>query len=106
LDGAAHQAPISHSKGAKELMMKATNLPMEDDRGIIAVIVNLFHAALVPSAREASVPPAARKPTWFERFDRWASKSRQRDRERYLAGSNDVFELERRLRTLERQPYF
>ena len=86
--------------------MKATNLPMEDDRGIIALMINLFHAALVPSAREAFDPPAARQPSWFERFDRWASKARQRDRERYLAESNDVFEFERRLRKLERQPYF
>ena len=42
--------------------MKATNLPMEDDRGIIALMINLFHAALVPSAREASTRqrPASR----------------------------------------------
>ena len=86
--------------------MKATNFPVEDDRGIFAVMINLFHAALVPSALEASAPSVARKPTWFERVDRWASKARQRDRERYLAESNDVFELERRLRSLERRPYF
>ena len=86
--------------------MKATNYPMEDDRGIVAVMIQLFHAALTPSAREAWDAPVANKPGWFERFDRWASQARQRDRERYLAESNDVFELERRLKVLERRPFF
>lgn len=86
--------------------MKATNFPPEDDRGIFSVMIQLFHAALVPSAREAFDPPVARKPSWFERFDRWASKARQRDRERYLTEANDVFDLERRLKNLERRPYF
>ena len=86
--------------------MKATNFPMEDDRGIVAVMIQLFHAALMPTAREAWDPPVARRPSWFERFDRWASEARQRDRERFLAESKDVFELERRIQALDRRPYF
>ena len=86
--------------------MKATNFPMEDDRGIVSVMIQLFQTALTPSAREAWDAPVVSKPGWLERFDRWASRARQRDRERYLAASNDVFELERRLKELERHPYF
>jgi len=86
--------------------MKATNFPMEDDRGIVAVMIQLVHAALTPSAREAWDPPAPRSPSWFERFDRWAAAARQRDRERFLAESSDVFELERRMQALNRRPYF
>jgi hypothetical protein len=31
---------------------------------------------------------------------------RQRDRERYLAQASDVFEVEARIRELERRPYY
>ncbi|HET9045508.1 MAG TPA: hypothetical protein VFO33_01015 [Casimicrobiaceae bacterium] len=90
--------------------MKATNYWMEDDdRGIFALMIHVFSAALAPSAREAwdsPAVPATPKLGWFERFDRWAATLRQRDRERFLADSKDVFELERRLKALERRPYF
>ncbi len=38
----------------------------------------------------------------FERIDRWFWRQAQRERESYLAGSQDVFELEERIRRLER----
>ncbi len=87
--------------------MKATNY-MEDERGIFALMVHVFYA-LAPSTREAwdgPAVPTTPKRGWFERFDRWAAAIRQRDRERFLADSQDVFELERRLKALERRPYF
>ena len=37
-----------------------------------------------------------------ERFDRWAWEQQMRDREAWLAQSADVFELEQRLRDIER----
>ena len=86
--------------------MKATNFPMEDERGLATVLIQLFHAAVAPSAREAWEGPVIRKPGWFERFDQWAAKARQRDRERFLAESADIFELERRIEALDRRPYF
>lgn len=52
-----------------------------------------------PRRTNASPP---RSPGLFERIDRWFWRQAQRDRERYLAGSQDVFELERRMRRLER----
>jgi len=89
--------------------VKATNYPLDDDRGIFALMINLFYATLAPSVREAWDGPAvpkAPKVGWFERLDRWAAAVRQRDRERFLADSQDIFELERRLQALERRPYF
>jgi hypothetical protein len=35
-------------------------------------------------------------------FDRWAWTQQMEERERYLAQSTDIFDLERRIRTLER----
>lgn len=86
--------------------MKTTNFPMEDERGVVSVLIQLFHAALTPSAPEAWDGPVVTPPGWFERFDRWASAARQRDREQFLSESSDVFDLERRMRALERRPYF
>ncbi|HKU85070.1 MAG TPA: DUF3563 family protein [Casimicrobiaceae bacterium] len=54
-------------------------------------------------ASGASVAGAAapRRPL-LERLDAWFWHQMQRDREAYLAGSADVFELERRIDAIER----
>jgi hypothetical protein len=87
--------------------MKATNFPTDDDRGFITACLQLFHLALAPSpVGHRRATESAPKVSWLERFDRWAAKARQRDREAYLAASKDVFELEARIRQTERQSYF
>jgi len=43
--------------------------------------------------------------TLLDRLDAWFWRQRQRDHEAYLAGSRDVFELERRMEALERGAY-
>ena len=64
--------------------MKATNYSMEDDRGLVSLMFQLVYAALMPSAREAwDGPVSTPKLGLFERFDRWASDARQRDRDRF-----------------------
>jgi hypothetical protein len=45
---------------------------------------------------------AARSPGFFERIDRWFWRQTMREREAYLAGAQDIFELEERIRRLER----
>jgi hypothetical protein len=83
--------------------MKATSYPLEDNRGIFALGIELFRAATSPSP----VPDSSTKRrNWFERLERWAASARQRDLERYLAQSTDVFDLERRLTAFGRHPYF
>ena len=52
-----------------------------------------------PRTTTASPP---RSPGFFERVDRWFWRQALRERERYLARSQDVFELEERIRRLER----
>jgi hypothetical protein len=44
----------------------------------------------------------ARRAGFFERIDRWFWRQQMRDREAYLAGAHDIFELEERIRRLER----
>jgi len=80
--------------------MNTTSYP-DDDRGIFTLLATLMHGAL--SKRPESASP---KPGMLERFDRWAARRQQRDREAYLEGSRDIFELERRIRELERRPYY
>jgi len=64
---------------------------------------NLLGDVMMPQFRRAA--PAARKPSvpsLFERLDAWFWRQRQRAQEAYLAQSHDVFEVERRMRNLER----
>ena len=60
----------------------------------------------MPNAPAKSEPFGARLARWMENLDDWLYRQRMNDREAYLAQSQDVFELERRLRDLDRRPYF
>jgi hypothetical protein len=51
-----------------------------------------------PAPRSSSRP----RVSWLERIDHWFEAQRSRSREAWLAQSQDVFELERRIRELER----
>ena len=62
-----------------------------------------------PEARLQSLSPTARQRaperahvSLFERLDRWMYRQQQRDREAWLSGAQDIFELEERIRYLER----
>jgi hypothetical protein len=44
---------------------------------------------------------SSRSVTLVQRFDRWLWQRQVREREAYLAQSQDIFELERRMRHLE-----
>ena len=59
-----------------------------------------------PHWPEAVVPAIERSPKqhWLDRLDGWLWRIHQRDREAYLAGAQDVFELERRMRAYDRGP--
>jgi hypothetical protein len=57
----------------------------------------------------APVKPLPPKRGWMERLDRWFWRHRQRDLEAYLAQSSDIYDLETRIRALERDflhPYY
>ena len=56
-----------------------------------------------PSARS----PAPKPPlNWLERLDDWLARQRQREREAYLGEAKDIFDLEERIRRLERSRYY
>ena len=50
------------------------------------------------SAGEPAVPSSS----FLERLDRWFWRQQLRERESYLSGAQDIFELEDRIRRLER----
>ena len=53
-----------------------------------------------PAAGRAE--PAAPSSSFIERLDRWFWRQQLREREAYLSGAQDIFELEDRIRRLER----
>jgi len=53
-------------------------------------------------ARTGAASALGPRRSWLDALDTWFWKQRQRAREAYLAQSQDVFEVERRLRELER----
>ncbi len=56
-----------------------------------------------PKRETAHAPTASpQRRTLFERVDAWFWRQQQEDREAYLARSRDVFELEQRIKALER----
>ena len=57
-----------------------------------------------PTQRTAPKAGAERRGSWLDRLDAWFWRQEQRAREDYLARSADIFELERRMRALERNP--
>jgi hypothetical protein len=65
---------------------------------------NEVSASALPSRTTATSgkrAPRERK-GWLDRLDDWFSRQRQNAREAYLAQARDVFEVERRIRDLER----
>jgi hypothetical protein len=87
--------------------MRAADIPI-DQEGALGLCRLLLRAA--ESAESKLRPQASDKrparTTLLERLDRWLARARQREVERYLAQSHDVFELETRIRELERLPYY
>ena len=57
-------------------------------------------AASTPVATPAI--PSASRMSLLDRLDAWHFRQAQREREAYLARSKDVFDLERRMRAIER----
>jgi hypothetical protein len=81
--------------------MKATGL-LWDDPGLSGAWAKLTQALIFDPLRRE--PRAAKAPTvsLFDRLDGWFWRQAQRDQEAYLAGSRDIYELEQRIRRLER----
>lgn len=59
--------------------------------------------AVAPGPLEAA--PSLRR-RWLAALDRWMYQQQVREREAYLGRSRDVYDLERRIRELERRAYY
>lgn len=87
--------------------MKVTNF-LSNDTGLVGAWAKLAQALAFPPpprgglANGEPVKATAARPGILERIDRWFWKQEMRDREAYLAGAQDIFELEERIRRLER----
>ena len=92
--------------------MSPTNSAVDD--GDAVRLARLLLRAAVPNTIVDLPPPAGQAPTaasdrrigWLERLARWTARLRQRERERHLAQSTDIFDLERRIRAIEQRPYY
>lgn len=95
--------------------------PALSDSSLIGTCLALAHATFydaLPSNAEqrgaiapADLAPAKRAPSegvlqrLANALDDWFFRQRLKEREAYLAQAQDVFDLERRMRELERRPY-
>jgi hypothetical protein len=89
-------------------MMKAST-PIDGWSAYYALLTNALSAPPQARARAASpaidpAPAVAKAPhrSFLERLDGWFADQRSRARERYLAESSDLCELETRMRELNR----
>jgi hypothetical protein len=99
--------------------MKATNFAYPDD-GAIGTFVKLAQATFfdaLPANAQRKAPTAPESPpggklapaahhSWLSALDRWFYAQRMKERDAYLAQAQDIFELESRIRQLERRPYY
>ncbi|MFO1323290.1 MAG: DUF3563 family protein [Burkholderiales bacterium] len=92
------------------------------EHSVIGTCIKLAHATFydaLPSnaahlapAAPVTIPGTKRTPPlgvlqrWAEAFDRWSYKQTMKEREAYLAQSQDIFELEARLRHMDGRPYY
>jgi hypothetical protein len=80
--------------------MKATGFL--DDPGLSGAWARLTQALIFDPLRREPRPAKTRSVGFFDRLDGWFWRQAQRDQEAYLAGSRDIYDLEQRIRRLER----
>ena len=89
-----------------------TNDPPLYDNSVAGILARLTHGILHDAnkrAQEDGAAPASAfantvsKPRgWLDRLDTWCWKQEMKSREAFLAKSTDIFDLEQRMRRLER----
>jgi hypothetical protein len=77
-----------------------------DRPGALDHLAMLVAEALAPSPTPRRSRRPARRLHALDRLDHWFWRQRQKSRDAYLAGSADIADVERRLRDLERRPYY
>ena len=91
--------------------------PTSTEPGFIALCIQLAQATfsdVMPAKAEdrgsenlsRTTPKEASKADWMTALGNWFHRQEVKNREAYLAQSTDVFDLERRIRYLERRAYY
>lgn len=75
-----------------------------EDARKVAVQAGRKPATAGNAAATPAPAPVAEHKSLLDRLDAWHFRQAQREREAYLARSKDVFDLERRIRAIERGP--
>jgi hypothetical protein len=94
-----------------------TSTPPVTEPGFIALCIQLAQATfsdVMPARADSkgsadlsrTAPKSATKTGWLTALGNWFHRQETRNREAYLAQSTDVFDLERRIRYLERRAYY
>ena len=81
------------------------------DNSVAGILARLTHGIIRDAneraheaSKNAGAPGlASTRQSWLTRVDAWFSKQEMKRREAYLAQSTDIFDLERRMRGLERR---
>ncbi len=90
--------------------MRTNEQPLYDN-SLIGVMTRLIHGILFDADKRAEAPSprthasdgaSATQFGWLDRLDTWFWKQEMKDREAFLAKSIDIFDLEQRMRCLER----
>ena len=81
--------------------MKATTL-LWDDPGLAGAWAKVSQALLFNALRRNAGQDSEPSRGLFDRLDQWLWRQAQREREAYLSGARDIYELEERIRRLER----
>jgi hypothetical protein len=110
LCGAAGTQP--DPDGAQEIMMTTARyvFPLGSPLKLAIDLAQATFVASTPSAHgrqtaTAGTPAALPRRGWLDRLDAWCVRQEQRARDRYLAQSVDLVDLEYRIRDLERRGY-
>jgi hypothetical protein len=81
--------------------MKATGF-LWDDPGLGGAWAKLTQALIFDPLRREARAPKQRSDGFFDRLDGWLWRQAQREQHAYLARSRDIYDLEQRIRRLER----
>jgi len=87
--------------------MRISNAPLYDN-SLAGILARLTHGILqdanerVQTSSAPSAEPRAKSLGWLNRLDTWFWKQEIKHREAFLAQSTDIFDLEQRMRCLER----
>lgn len=80
--------------------MKATSFLLDQGGAVGAPL--LFDSLRGTTPAVASARPMTPRAGLWDRLDHWFWRQTQREREAYLAGAQDIYDLEARIRRLER----